>query len=115
MKTKERINKMNMKNTINENKKLNLTEEIGYLLPSGLTEKQAIEKGFDIGVKLMTPLHGEKYAKNFIQKSFWYDEDFIMDFLAAYSYFGKKLIGTVPVTVYPKNPFFNPFESSKSL
>ena len=107
---KKKVKEKNMK-TKNETKKLNLTEEIASKIPSGLTENEVLKQGFKIGVELMSPLYGEKYAKNFIQKSYWYDEDFCFDILCAYRGFGKELVGTTPSRVYPENPHFNPFEN----
>lgn len=78
--------------TENKTKELNLTEEIASKLSSGLTEKEILNQGFDIGVELLTPLYGQKYAKNFIQKSYWYDEDFCFDILCAYRGFGKTIL-----------------------
>ena len=82
---KERINKMNTKNTTIE---LNFPEEIASKLASGLTEKQVLEKGFEIGVEILFPMYGEKTRKH-MQKLYWYDEDFSSDLVSTYFHFER--------------------------
>ena len=85
MKMKERINKMNTENKTIE---LNFPEEIASKLSSGFTEKQVLEKGFEIGVEILFPMYGEKTRKH-MQKLYWYDEDFCSDLVSAYFNFER--------------------------
>lgn len=81
---------MKEKNMKTENKtiELNFPEEIASKLASGLTEKEVLNKGFEIGVEILFPMYGETTRKH-MQKLYWYDEDFCSDLVSAYFHFER--------------------------
>jgi hypothetical protein len=68
---------------------MTIDEQIVEKLPAGLCEKEVLSIGFDIGVDILTPLHGYK-SKKYMQHYYSYDEDFCSDLVSKYFHMRRK-------------------------
>jgi len=64
---------------------MTIDELIVGKLPKGLSEREVLAKGFDIGVEILKPLYGDK-SKKYMESYYTYDEDFCQDLVSKYFY-----------------------------
>jgi len=62
---------------------MTIDEQIVEKLPEGLTEREVLVKGFDIGIEILKPLYGNK-SKKYMESYYTYDEDFCQDLVTKY-------------------------------
>lgn len=67
---------------------MTIDEQIVDSLPPGLTQQEVLSLGFHEGIKILSPLYGDK-SKKMMEHYYTYDEDFCQDLVSKYSFLHK--------------------------